>query len=66
MWPKFFKNMFQVVHAYYRFFSSSTHIVIENLLSSYFYYSSFAPIFLNRNFSEFLFLATDRKINKIY
>ena len=39
---------------------------MENLLNGYFYYSSFISNFLNRNFQELLFVAGERKINKIY
>ena len=66
LWPKFLKNTFEVVHSYYRSFSRKIHIHMENLLSGYFYYSSFISNFLNRYFWELLFLAGERKINKIY
>ena len=39
---------------------------MENLLNGYFYYSYFTPNFLNKYFSEFIFLVGGRKINKIY
>ena len=39
---------------------------MQNLLNSYFYYNSFTQNFLNGFFSELLFLAGDRKVNKIY
>ena len=39
---------------------------MENLLNGYFYYSYFTPKFLKIYFSELLFLAGDRKLNKIY
>ena len=39
---------------------------MEDLLNDYFYYSCFTPKFLNRYFLELLFLADDRKINRIY
>ena len=39
---------------------------MENLLNGYFYYSSFISIFLNRYFQELLFVAGEKKINKIY
>ena len=42
------------------------HIHMKNLPNSYFYYSYFTPNFLNRYFSELLFPAAVRKINKIY
>ena len=37
-----------------------------NLLSGYFYHSSFTSKFLNRIFLRILFVAGERKINKIY
>ena len=39
---------------------------MKNLLKGYFYYSYFTPNFWNRYFAEFIFLAGDRKTNKIY
>ena len=66
LWPKFLKNPFEVVHTYYRSFSRKIHIHMENLLNGYFYYSSFISNFLNRYFWELLFVAGERKINKIY
>ena len=39
---------------------------MKNLLKDFFYCSSFTPNFLNRYFSELLFLAGDIKLNKIY
>ena len=39
---------------------------MENLLNSYFNYSSFISNFLNRCFQELLFVAGERKVNKIY
>ena len=41
LWPKFLKNTFEVVHTYYMSFSGKIHIHVENLLNSYFYFSSF-------------------------
>ena len=66
LWPKFLKNTFEIVYTYYRSFSRKIHIHMENLLNGYFYYSSFISNFLNRNFQELLFVAGERKINKIY
>ena len=37
---------------------------MENVLNGYFYYSYFTPNFLNRSFSELLFLAGDRKLKQ--
>ena len=48
------------------FLTTFLDIDTEHLLNDYFFYSSFTQNFLNRNFSKFLFLAGDRKINKIY
>ena len=63
---KILENTFEIVHTYYRPFSRKIHIHMENLLNGYFYYSSFISIFLNRYFQELLFVASEKKINKIY
>ena len=65
LWPKFLKNTFEVVHTYYKSFSRKIHILMGNLQNGYFYYSSFISNFFNRYFQE-LFVAGERKINKIY
>ena len=47
-------------------FFKEIHFHMENLLNGYFYYSSFISDFLSKYFQELLFLAGERKINKIY
>ena len=66
LWSKFLENTFEIVYTYYRSFSRKIRIHIENLLSGCSYYSSVISNFLNTYFQELLFVAGERKINKIY
>ena len=52
LWPKFFKNTFEVVHTSNWSFSRKIHIHMDNLLNGYFYYNYFRPNFSTRYFPE--------------
>lgn len=52
LWPKFFKNTFEVVHTSNWSCSRKTHIRMDNLLNGYFYYNYFGPNFSKQYFPE--------------